>query len=143
HPPSEAAVRGAASGDVHGPPGSSPDRSNPRGRAARVAQRRARRTAAVSCPDLLLESFAETIRAANAALESPSAGPDGDRRLIIAGVRVQLRFAGPRLAQILDPAFGHLSRPAPSPADGAAPEDDLVVTLIDGGLFGPPPLAAQ
>jgi len=97
----------------------------------------------VSRPDLLLESFAETIRVANAALESPPAGPDGDRRLIIAGVRVQLRFAGPRLAQILDPAFGHLSRPAPSPGDGAAPEDDLVVTVIDGGLFGPPPLAAQ
>jgi hypothetical protein len=106
-----------------------------------VAERRSRRTdAALTRPDLLLESFAETLRAADAALESPSAGPGGERRLVIAGVGVRVKFAGPRLAQILDPAFGHLSRRAPPPG---APADHLAVTVIDGGLFGPPPLAAH
>ena len=97
----------------------------------------------MSRSDLLLESFAETVRAADAALDSPSAGPDGEWRLVLAGVSVRVRFAGPRLAQILDPAFGHLSRHPPSPGDSGAPAAALAVTVIDGGLFGPPPLAAH
>ena len=109
-----------------------------------MAERHSRRTdAALSRPDLLLESLAETVRAAEAALESPAAGPGGERRLVMAGVSVRMRFAGPQLAQILDPAFGHLSRRAPPPGDPGTPTDDLAVTVIDGGLFGPPPLAAH
>ena len=64
----------------------------------------------MTSPDLLLESLAQTVRAADAALESPSAGASGERRLVMAGINVRIRFAGPRLAEILDPAFGHLSR---------------------------------
>jgi len=109
-----------------------------------VAERRARGTdQALSSPDLLLESFADTVRAANAALESASAGPSGERRLVMAGISVRMRFAGPRLAEILDPAFGHLSRCAPPSGDPGAPADDLVITVVDGGLFGPPPLATH
>ena len=109
-----------------------------------MAEHRWGRTdAALSPPDLLLESFTETLRAADAALESPSAGPGGERWFVLAGVSVRMRFAGPRLAQILDPAFGHLSRRAPPPGDPGAPAADLAVTVIDGGLFGPPPLAAH
>lgn len=101
-----------------------------------MAECRSRRTdTALSRPDLIRESFAETLRAADAALESPAAGPDGERRLVVAGLGIRMRFAGPRLARILDPAFGHLSRRGPA--------DDLAVTVIDGGLFGPPPLAAH
>jgi hypothetical protein len=97
----------------------------------------------VTSPDLLRESFLETLRAAEAALDSPAAGPAGERRLVLAGISVRIRFAGPRLAQILDPAFGHLRRRAPPRGDPGAATDDLAVTVIDGGLFGPPPLAAH
>jgi hypothetical protein len=97
--------------------------------------------ATLSGSDLIHESFAETLRAADSALASPAAGPVGERRLVVAGVRIRMRFAGPRLTQILDPAFGHLS--GRDPPDHGAPADELVVTVIDGGLFGPPPLAAH
>jgi hypothetical protein len=94
--------------------------------------------------DLLLQRLAETVRAAEAAIESPFAGSGGgERRLVMAGISVRMRFAGPRLARILDPAFGHLSLRAPPPSDRGTPTDDLSVTVIDGGLFGPPPLAAH
>jgi hypothetical protein len=97
----------------------------------------------MSSPDRLLEGVAETLRVASTALESPSAAPGGERRLVLAGVSIRMRFAGPRLAEILDPAFGHLSRPAPSAGDSGSLADDLAVTVIDGGLFGPPPIAAH
>ncbi len=64
----------------------------------------------------------------------------GERRLTIAGLRVRLRFAGPRLASILDPAFGHLARRAAT--IGEAAPDDLVITMIDGALADSAPLAA-
>jgi hypothetical protein len=54
-----------------------------------------------------------------------------------------MRFAGPRLAEFLDPAFGHLSRSATPSGDSGSPADELAVTVIDGGLFGPPPIAAH
>jgi hypothetical protein len=96
----------------------------------------------LSAAAALFASFEETLRAADAALATAAArGLAGERRLALAGESVRIRFAGPRLAEILDPAFGHLARCAP-PAAGAA-GDDLTLTMIDGGLFGAPPIVAR
>ncbi len=90
---------------------------------------RAGAKAAVSDPEPFASTTAreQAFRAADRAfVYAAGRGAAGERRLRLAGFNVRLRFAGPELAAILDPAFGHLAAPKQAGAE------DLVVTLIDG-----------
>jgi hypothetical protein len=61
-------------------------------------------------------------------------GLAGERRMLLAGVPVRVRFVGPRLGLLLTPAFAHL----PSPESET---DALVITAVDGTLDEAAPLA--